>query len=173
MPKDANGTVPLTKNQRNKAAKAARLAKAGGGPKYGGKCTRCGQESSSSTPGKAHLGCPEDKSTFGFELAWRLRAPFLRKYVGPNGEGVWLSKEDFEKYEIEVDAYVASVRNFNTANNQWENGYGEPINFLTREVIETPVVAVSESISVETQSVQTPSVPQETASVVEETTQAA
>lgn len=145
MPKDANGTVPLTKNQRNKAAKAARLAKAGGGPKYGGKCTRCGQESSSSTPGKAHLGCPEDKSTFGFELAWRLRAPFLRKYVGPNGEGLWLSKEDFEKYEIEVDAYVASVRNFNTVNNQWENGYGEPINFLTREVIVETSIQVEEN----------------------------
>lgn len=148
MPKDTSGSVPISKSQRNKAARVAKLAKQGG-KSYGGKCSRCGQESSSSTPGKGHLGCPEDTSTFGFELASRLRAPFLRKYMGPSGEGVWLSKEDFEKYEIEVDAYVVSVRNFNTANNQWENGYGKPINFLTREVIVETSIQVEENPSAE------------------------
>ena len=144
MPKDANGTVPVSKSQRNKAARIAKLAKQGG-KSYGGKCSRCGQESSSSTPGKAHLGCPEDGSLFGFELSYRLRAPFLRKWMGPNGEGMWLSKEDYTRFESEVDSFLLSVRNFSVENQRWENAYGEPINFLTREVIVETSIQVEES----------------------------
>lgn len=154
MPKDtSSGTVPPSKSQRNKAAKLAKLAKKGGAQQHGGKCTRCGQSSSSSTPGETHLGCP-DKALWGFELAYRLRAYFMKKYVGAEGKGIWLSTEDYAKYEIEVDAYLASVRNFSTENMRWENAYGEPINFLTGEVLVEEESAV-ENAETATSEVQT------------------
>ncbi len=158
MPKDTSGTVPISKNQRNKQARLAREARKGNQKSYGGKCTRCGQVSNSATTGSPHLGCPEDKSAFGFDLACRLRTPFIRQYVGPNGEGVWLSKESYERFEIEVDAALASVRNFSTENMRWENAYGEPINFSTREVLDEEhptVLAVPAGAAAETPEVTT------------------
>lgn len=148
MPKDTSGAVPLSKSQRTKGARLAKLAKQGGGVKYGGKCTRCGQVSNSSPTRRLHIGCP-DKALYGFELAYRLRASFLKKYFGAEGRGIWLSKEDYEKYEVEIDAFLSSVRNFNTEDNQWENGYGEPINFLTREVLVEEVKSDSTEPSTE------------------------
>lgn len=130
MPKDISGAPPISKSQKNKWRKRKPVQT------HGGVCSRCGQTSNSATVGSVHEGCGEATELFSF--LYRNRAAVLNGHFIGN-KGKWLSQHQHSVLQQEMqdakDAHLKYLRNFNTATGRWENGYGEPIDFKTREVL--------------------------------------
>ena len=145
MPREISGQQPISKSQKNKWRKKSKPVQV-----HGGICSRCGQTSNSCIPGSVHESCGEALPLFMFHQ--RIRSAILLDHFDGN-RGKWLSSEDYKRFQEDMilakGLYLEDLRNFNTTTNRWENGYSQPIDFLTREVLpETPL-----KVSIQTQSV--------------------
>lgn len=131
MPREISGQQPISKSQKNKWRKKNKPVQV-----HGGTCSRCGQTSNSCTPGTVHETCGEATELFRF--CQRINSSVIVNFFIGN-KGKWLPQYHHNLLQNEMrddkDQYLKQMRNFNTCMNRWENGYGTPINFHTREVL--------------------------------------
>lgn len=154
MPKveTVTGTVPPSKSQRNKGKKRKPSSP------MGGVCSACEQVCASATQNTPHTACPGITATF-YEKTRTEALPSGLKDRLVAKPGIWLSKGAFEDMAImrdrkerreldeqeQIDLALATLefdrktaqRHYDAETKSFKNGFGEPIDFGTGEVLIT------------------------------------